>query len=178
MGFQLNYSISKMKTFLLAFILFNIAAFGEEQLEKKETNSCTCIADFFMTIQGTNDTQALILDELPVTVMEIIDENGDGCIIYKELQRYTISYGLHDKYSFAGRHGACFLVTMTELLDGSTWTSLDGNNKLDGCINIDEIREAIKRVIHSKECTSMKGADNWKCYSQHYIDCPECPGRG
>ena len=85
-----------MKTFLLAFILFNIATFGQAE---DETDSCTCIADFFMTIQGTDDVQALKFHELPETVMEIIDENADGCIIYKELRKYLVENGLKKKYA-------------------------------------------------------------------------------
>ena len=84
-----------MKTFLLAFILFNIATFGEANISP----ICPCIADFAMTIQGTDDVQSLIFHELPETVMGIIDENADGCIIFGEMKKYAIENDLKKKYS-------------------------------------------------------------------------------
>ena len=51
---------------------------------------------------------------------------------------------------------------------------IDEQQEVDGCITIGEVEAVIKGVKTSKDCTKM--GDNWKCYSKHYIMCPECPG--
>merc|ERR1712159_795845 len=144
--FQLSYSISKMKTFLLAFILFNIATFGEAM------ENCECIANLAMDIQGTDDVQALDEEYLKKHIMEIATllnygyfDEVDDCIgkwEWKSLWETTV----------CSKDFGCG-CTQREAFE--TIQQLEGNVGYK-CITMNEIKKAIQRLKKESQCPELQ----------------------
>ena len=126
-----------MKTVLLAFILFNIATFGEAYMD-----NCACIGGFAMALQQTNDVQALDQQSLKKKIMEIVDKDDDGCITIQEwgmgqivLFPTTLDFG-------------CTIEDM--------FHTIDGLSNIDACVTKQEIKKAMKRLKKPDQCPELQ----------------------
>ena len=130
-----------MKTFLLAFILFNIATFGEAM------ENCECIAKFAMDIQGTDDVQALDKKYLKKHIMEIVPVyTDDDCIGRKEWNSLWGTTACKD-----------FGCGCTQKAAFETIQQLDESHAHPfPCITMNEIKKAIKRLKKESQCPELQ----------------------
>merc|ERR1712228_525461 len=136
-----NYSTSKMKTLLLAVILFNIATFGAAYMDH-----CGCIADFCMGIQGVDNVQALDRKLLKRAITALTDVNDDDCMQFNEF-----------KAAWSAKQSELELsCTMWDI-----YSTIDAIEESPSCLTMNEMKRAVKRLKKKDHCPELNGGQRW-----------------